>query len=126
MLDNEGVTWLLQILLVLHFVGLAAVIGAFLTQLRTPARVRMGWMVAGLLTQVVTGLAMMGVFDASFAGGANHVKLGVKLMVTVVALVLVLVARSWQRRSTSRVVVPLVHAAGALAIINVVIAVVWR
>lgn len=117
---------MLQILLVVHFLGFAAVIGGFLTQIPRRGQSRTGWMVLGLSVQLVTGLAMMGVVDASFAGGANHAKLGVKLAITAVALLLVLVGRFWQRRGASGAVVVLVHAAGALASINVVIAVLWR
>ncbi|WP_152999599.1 hypothetical protein, partial [Curtobacterium citreum] len=80
-------TALSSVLLILHFLGLAAVIGAFLVQVRRKGGFQTGWMITGLVTQLVTGLAMMGILDATTDGGANHAKLGVKLAVAVVALV---------------------------------------
>lgn len=122
---------LFSILLVLHFLGLAAVIGAFLVQVRRKGGFQTGWMVVGLVVQLVTGLAMMGIIDASSDGGANHAKLGVKLVVAAVALVLALVARARQGRADAgqakpKAALPFFHSAGALAIVNVLIAVLWK
>jgi hypothetical protein len=120
-----------QILLVLHFIGLAAVIGAFLVQVRRKAHFDTSWTIIGLITQLVTGLGLMGVIDATTDGGANHVKLGVKLVVALVALVLAFVARARQKRADAgsapaKAALPFFHAAGALAVANVLIAVFWH
>jgi len=126
----EGMTALFDILLILHFLGLAAVIGAFLVQVRRKGGFQTGWVVVGLVVQLVTGLGMMGVIDATQDGGANHAKLGVKLVVAAVALVLALVARARQKRADAgaakqKAALPFFHSAGALAIANVFIAVLW-
>ncbi len=122
---------LFSVLLVLHFLGLAAVIGAFLVQVRRKGGFQTGWMVIGLVTQLVTGLGMMGIIDATSDGGANHVKLGVKLVVAAVALVMALVALARQRRADAgrakqKAALPFFHSAGALAIVNVLVAVLWK
>lgn len=124
-------TALFSILLVLHFLGLAAVIGAFLVQVRRKGGFQTGWMVIGLIVQLVTGLAMMGIIDATSGGGADHAKLGVKLVVAAVALVLAFVARARQKRADAgqakqKAALPFFHSAGALAIVNVLVAVLWK
>lgn len=122
---------LFSILLILHFVGLAAVIGAFLVQMRRKEHFDTFWTIAGLVTQLVTGLGMMGIIDATQDGGANHAKLGVKLVIAAVALVLAFVARARQKRADAgsagpKAALPFFHSAGALAIVNVLIAVLWK
>lgn len=122
---------LFNVLLVLHFIGLAAVIGAFLVQMRRKGGFQTFWVITGLVTQLVTGLGMMGIIDATSDGGANHAKLGVKLVIAAVALVLALVARARQKRADAgtakaKAALPFFHSAGALAIVNVLIAVLWK
>ena len=122
---------LFNVLLVLHFIGLAAVIGAFLVQMRRKGGFQTFWVITGLVTQLVTGLGMMGIIDATSDGGANHAKLGVKLVIAAVALVLAFVARARQKRADAgtakaKAALPFFHSAGALAIINVLVAVLWK
>ncbi|MFJ3033337.1 hypothetical protein ACIPC2_02865 [Curtobacterium pusillum] len=122
---------LFNILLVLHFLGLAAVIGAFLVQVRRKGGFQTFWPITGLIVQLVTGLGMMGIIDATSDGGANHTKLGVKLVIAAVALVLAFVARARQKRADAgtakaKAALPFFHSAGALAIVNVLIAVLWK
>jgi hypothetical protein len=126
----KDMTALFDILLILHFLGLAAVIGAFLSQVRRKGGFQTGWVITGLVIQLVTGLGMMGIIDATQDGGANHAKLGVKLAIAAVALVLAFVARSRQKRADAgsakqKAALPFFHSAGALAIVNVLIAVLW-
>lgn len=124
-------TVLKDVLLILHFVGLAAVIGAFLFQVRRKGGFETNWVIIGLVTQLVTGLGLMGLIDATTDGGANHAKLGVKLVIAAVALVLAFVARARQKRADAgtakaKAALPFFHSAGALAIVNVLIAVLWK
>ena len=122
---------LFNILLVLHFLGLAAVIGAFLVQVRRKGGFQTFWPITGLIVQLVTGLGMMGIIDATSDGGANHAKLGVKLVIAAVALVLAFVARARQKRADAgtakaKAALPFFRSAGALAIVNGLIAVLWK
>lgn len=114
------------VLLIAHFVGLAAVIGPFLMQLRTTAP-RLRLMLIGAIVQVVTGNALI----ASIRLQGLHVdesKMIIKLGIAVVALVLLIVAAVVQRRRADDApgVRRLFGAAGLFALADVVVAVVWR
>jgi hypothetical protein len=111
-----------DLLVVLHLLGMAAIVGAFFVVLRRPRFVdAFLW---GALTQVVTGLALVGIREADVLDGEaalNHAKIGVKLVVALVILVL-----AWlQRRNRDRAPASMIHSIGALAILNVLIAVLW-
>ena len=79
----------------LHFIGLAAVFGGLFVQLKTRPRVVNNAVLHGILTQVVTGLALVGLAEADSGADAdvNHAKVGVKLVVALVILALTLVNR---------------------------------
>jgi hypothetical protein len=110
-----------QLLLFLHFVGLAVLIGGFLAQLpaarKGPAKPATA-MLHGALTQLVTGVALVGV-NQGLDKEVDNAKIGVKLVVLLVLLALILVGR---RRT---VTTPVFMTIGALAIVNVSIAVFW-
>jgi cytochrome bd-type quinol oxidase subunit 2 len=124
------VEFLRNVLLVLHFLGLAALVGGFLVQMAAPSRGELRVvnrsMRDGAITQVVTGLLLVGVRyplhdqDASYALPDNA-KITVKLLVAVAVLVIVLVGRRRPEGEQQ----PYWAAAGGLAIVNVVVAVFW-
>ena len=114
-------------LLVLHFVGLASLLGGFLTQIKAmsagtasiiPAMVHGAW------TAFVTGLLLVGVAEWRIAMGANfevdHTKIAVKTAVVLVILVLVRLNRKKDSVRGS-----LLGLIGALTLTNVVLAVFW-
>jgi uncharacterized membrane protein YraQ (UPF0718 family) len=109
-----------DLLVVLHLLGMAVVVGGYLTVVRSP-RVLPG-MLHGALLQLVSGLALVGLRE----GGAvhddplNHTKIGVKLVIALVVAGAALVGR---RRHLERD--GLAHAVGGLAIVNVLVAVLW-
>lgn len=73
----------------LHFIGLGLLLGALAVQWGEMSR-RVGpWMIAGAVTQLVTGLALMGVLITE----VNHLKVTVKLGLVVVILVVMLIRR---------------------------------
>lgn len=122
--EVDGIVEFLRLLLVfVHFIGLAVLIGGFVAQLRQPpgegGRRPATAILHGALVQLVTGIALVGVREAALHLPVDNVKIAVKLLVLIVLLVLVLVGR---RR-------PLGPAAfgaiGALAVVNVGIAVFW-
>lgn len=114
---------LLQILLVLHFVGLASLLGGVMVQLRSLAKGATvnPAMMHGALTQLVTGLALVGILEGAGIGDVDNIKIAVKLAVLIVITVLVFVFRKKERPATW--VVP---AIGVLTLANIVIAVMWR
>jgi hypothetical protein len=110
-------------LLAVHILGLAAIVGTFFVQLRAKEGFATGVMLAGAITQVVTGLALVGVREATDLG-VNNVKIAVKLGLAVVVLVAAIVAHVQRRRGGK--VKPAFHAAGGTAVINVLVAVLWQ
>ncbi|MGV8970393.1 MAG: hypothetical protein ACOH1J_08085 [Microbacteriaceae bacterium] len=111
-------------LLVLHFIGLASLLGGFLVQmssLRTKSAVINPAILHGALTQLVTGLLLVGVAEmARDEDALNYPKIGVKLAVVVVIYVLALV-----NRKKSSVATPIIGAIGGLTILNIILAVFW-
>ena len=114
-------------LLVLHFVGLASLLGGFLTQMRAMAAKAakvVPAMVHGVWTAFVTGLLLVGVAEWRIAMGAaidiDHMKIGVKSLVVLVILILVMANRKKETVTT-----PVFGAIGALTLTNVVLAVFW-
>lgn len=106
----------------LHIVGIAALLGGFLFQLK-PMRAGEARMVPGMLhgalTMLVTGMVLVGLNEA---GGhhVNTVKIGSKLALLVVILGLVYV-----QRDEEKVAPALFATVGGLTVANIFIAVLW-
>lgn len=107
-----------DLMLVLHFVGLASLLGGFLVQMKSRTKRVEAAMFHGALTQLVTGLVLVGIAEAGDAD-VNHVKVGLKLGVLLAITALVLVGRRKESVSTG-----VWGAIGGLTLVNVVIAVV--
>lgn len=114
-------------LIVLHFVGLASLLGGFMTQIKAMgqgAAKIVSAMVHGAWTAFVTGLLLVGLAEWRIAMGANfeidHMKIGVKSLVALVILLLVMLNR--KKSSVSK---PIFGVIGALTLTNVVLAVFW-
>jgi hypothetical protein len=114
-----------HLIVVLHFVGLALLLGAFLVQVKSPEKTVTRWMWDGALTQVVTGLIMVGMISSGLLGDAekaelNDTKIGVKLAIVIVIAILAFVGK---KRPAPQV--GLWATIGLLTLANVVIAVFW-
>jgi hypothetical protein len=113
---------LTQVLVFVHLVGLAAVLGGFLTQIRAQPRriVPVQW--HGILTQVVTGVLLAGVVPQvdDLDGTSFYPKITVKLVLAVAALVLIAVNRKRDSVTTG-----VWAAVGAIELINMAIAIFW-
>jgi hypothetical protein len=114
-------------LIVLHFVGMASLLGGFLTQMRsmrTATAKIVPAMVHGAWTALATGLLLVGLAEYRIAMGADfeidHMKIGVKSLVVTVILILVIA-----NRKKDSVKAPLFGTIGALTLTNVVLAVFW-
>ncbi|MEU5051224.1 hypothetical protein [Streptomyces sp. NPDC021096] len=106
----------------LHIIGIAALLGGFMTQMKAMGRgeARMvPAMLHGALTMLVTGVALVGLHQAQ-DHTLNTVKLGVKMALLVVILGLVYV-----KRDDEKVGAAAFGAVGALTAANVFIAVLW-
>lgn len=112
------------ILLILHFVGLAALLGGFLVQMKAIGRGQgqvVPAMVHGALTQLITGLLLVLTIELADLADVNNMKIGVKGVTVVVITVLVFVFRKRKPAPSWAL-----WAIGALTLANVVIAVAWR
>lgn len=111
------------VLLAAHILGLAAIVGTFFVQMRAKDGFATGVVLAGAITQVVTGLALVGVREATDLG-VDNVKIAVKLGIAVIVLVAAIVAHVQRRRGGK--VKPAFHTAGGLAVVNILVAVLWQ
>jgi hypothetical protein len=108
-----------DLLLFLHILGVAAIVGSAVFVARGGVTPALLW---GARVQIVTGLLLVAVDEAG-TEPVNQAKIGVKL---VVALAVVACAEIAGVRSRRGAPVPtLVHAAGALALVNTAVAVFW-
>lgn len=109
-----------SILLILHFVGLASLLGGVMVQLKPLAKgsgVVNAAMLHGALTQLITGVLLVAISEMG-EGAVNHMKIGIKLLVLIVIMVLVFVYR--RKESVASWVVWVI---GALTVTNIAIAV---
>ncbi|GAB2905418.1 hypothetical protein [Streptomyces mayteni] len=113
---------LIAVFLVLHIVGIVALLGISLLQF-TPvgaARPRLAaGMLHGALTMLVTGVVLVGLNQADDQE-VNNVKIAVKLAVLVVVLGLVYV-----NRDEERVPAPVVGGVAVLTTANIFLATLW-
>lgn len=113
-----------DIFLVLHFVGLASLLGGFLVQMRASPRVVNPAMVHGAFTQLVTGIVLVGIHEGASldpTSPLNQTAVGVKFAI---AFVVTLLATLGRRKEESKQQ-PYWAAAGGLALVNVIVAVFW-
>lgn len=106
----------------LHIIGIAALLGGFLTQMKAmgqgTARFVPG-MLHGALTMLVTGMVLVGLVQSQ-DHDLNAVKIGIKLAVLIVILGLVYV-----KRDEEKVDKGLFGLVGGLTMANIFIAVLW-
>ena len=110
-----------KLILVLHFIGVAMLVGGFFSQMGAKPPLITHWMRDGVLTQLVTGFAMVGIAqsNADIAGPFNNAAVGIKLGIALVVAVLALVGM----RQPAEKQQPFWAACGGLALVNMVVAV---
>lgn len=110
----------ISLVLILHFIGLAGIIGGWLAVIKAP-HVNKAIM-HGAILQVVTGIILVGLQEMQGDVEMNHIKVAIKLVIALVVLVVAIMGvrkEAGARGSTAT----LAHIAGGLAIVNVAIAV---
>ena len=109
------------ILLVLHLLGWAVVLGGTVVNLRTPVIAK--GVLHAVLTALVTGIALAGIASTgSDDDGPSPAKLAVKLVVALVVTGLVVVGT----RRPEKVTTGYLGAIAGLTVTNVAVAVLWR
>ncbi|MDP9694590.1 UNVERIFIED_ORG: multisubunit Na+/H+ antiporter MnhB subunit [Arthrobacter globiformis] len=122
-------TILFNILVFLHVVGAAMIVGYWIATMKQPTvhpRQR-----DGAFLQLLTGIAMMGVLpilhnqDPTNFGDPNYAKLGIKFVIAVVVAVLAVIGAR-KVKNGQPVSTGLAHGVGGLALINIAIATLWN
>ena len=108
-----------HVLLVIHILGFAALIGGLLAQGRTPEKVVNGAMRDGIGTAFVAGIALVGVLQADDQE-VDNAKMAVKGLIGLVLLVLVMANTRKERIPQGLWALLLL-----LAVANVCVAVFW-
>ncbi len=115
-------SFVFNVVVVLHLLGLAAIIGGYAASRSTVSEV----MVWGARAQIVTGLVLTGMADSIHSLDKHLIaaKIITKLVVAVVVAGLCEVGRADAKRGKEIAWMP--HAAGGLAIANVFVAMLWN
>lgn len=116
-----------NLFVVAHMLGLAALVGGYLVALSGTAEglVPNVVMVWGARVQLLTGVILVGLAEGALDAEVNTTKISVKLVVAISVTALTEIAAARNRKG--KAVAPgMVHAAGALAIVNVLVASLWR
>ena len=114
---------ILEHLLVLaHLLGMAAIVGSAVFVARGAVTPALVW---GARAQLLTGILLVGLAEAGDEDDLNMVKITVKLVVAIAVVACAEIAASKERKGQGARP-QLVNAAGALALLNVAIAVLWR
>ena len=113
---------LIHLFVGLHIIGIASLLGGFLTQMKAMGEGTARFspaMLHGALTMLVTGAILVGLNQAD-DHHVNNIKIGIKLALLIVILGLVYV-----KRDDEKVDKGLFGLVGALTAANVFIAVLW-
>ena len=106
------------ILIVLHLIGMAGVIGGFMAQLTEPVKKVTRTMLDGAWTAIGSGLVLMVL--ASMNERLLHPKIEVKAMISIALAVLLVYGK--KKDSLDKAIYFVI---GLLALVNVVIAILW-
>jgi hypothetical protein len=113
---------LTHLFVALHIIGIAALLGGFLTQMKAMGQGTARFvpaMLHGALTMLITGAILVGLNQADDQP-VNNIKIGIKMALLVVILGLVYVKRDEETVDKS-----LFGLVGALTMANIFIAVLW-
>jgi hypothetical protein len=115
-------TFVYNLVVVAHLLGLAALIGGYAAGQPKVSEV----MVWGARAQLITGLILVGMADSIHSLDKHLImaKIIVKLVIAVAVAGLAEMGRAENKRD--KVVPWMTHAAGGLAIVNVLVAVLWH
>jgi hypothetical protein len=108
-----------HLLLLVHLLGFGALFGGAVVQVRDHPRVVNAAMLYGIATQIVSGIALVGVIEGQH-GSVDHAKIAVKFAVGLVVGLL-----CWANRSRPALPTGLYWMLAALVVANAGVAVLW-
>lgn len=86
--------FLYNVILILHFVGLAGLLGGFLAQLKSPDKQVNNAMWHGALLQIVTAILLVVFAEAKWVDEPlNHAVIGIKSLILLAILLIAMVSR---------------------------------
>ncbi|RLP82851.1 hypothetical protein D9V34_06240 [Mycetocola lacteus] len=113
-----------NVLLILHFVGLAAILGGAMTQIKA-IKTGTARLVPGILhgswLQLVSGLGLVALAEMNADVTVDHMKVGIKLLILVAILLIALINK--KKEPLAGWVIPTV---AGLTVVNIIVAVVVR
>ncbi|MEV6280754.1 hypothetical protein [Nocardia sp. NPDC051832] len=110
-----------NLVVVTHLLGMAAVVGGYAAGQPKVNEV----MVWGARAQIITGVILVGLAESidSLGKDPNMVKIGIKLVISVLVAAFAEMGRADAKRGKD---IPwMTHAAGGLAVVNVLVATLW-
>lgn len=124
--DAKGIQMELvkESLVLIHLAGMAVLVGVFLTGMKKKSDYPFTAMMWAAIVQLVTGTLLVGIGYA-LDDAPDNAKIGVKFLLATAVLVATIIGRQRQAKGESKLQ-PFFHAAGGLATINLVIAVLWN
>lgn len=122
-----------DLFLITHFIGLALIVGPFVGRMRAHSGYMFGVVFTGSLLSLVSGLVLTWLAELRLGAvddmALDHTKIAVKLSIGLVIVVLAFIGYRKQRALgpdvSHRKLLPLLHSAGALAITDIAVAVLW-
>ena len=106
-----------------HLVGMAILVGSFILKMRAKSDYPFTLMIWGASIQLVTGTILVGLTYMS-GDAPDNLKITVKFLLAAGALVAAILGSSRQKKGEAKLQ-PFFHAAGGLAFISLIIAVLW-
>ncbi|MCU1554543.1 MAG: hypothetical protein JWM13_2029 [Arthrobacter sp.] len=111
-----------NIMVFLHIVGAAMIVGIWIGQMKKPTVHPRQF--DGAALQLITGIVMMGLIPA-LDMDANYLKLGIKFAIALAVAVLAFIGRR-KFKKDEPISKGLAHSVGGLALLNVAIATLWQ
>ncbi|MFC7402185.1 hypothetical protein [Citricoccus sp. GCM10030269] len=116
-------TVLNAILLAVHIVSAAAIVGGWLAHFKNPTVTPSQWW--GAIGMALSGLLLVGVLEISNSAEVNYLKITVKLVIGLSVFLAALLGRRKENKGEP-VSTGLAHAVGGLGLINILVAVLWQ
>ncbi len=114
-------SFLYNIFVVIHLLGMAALVGSYFTVLKAPKITEV--MVWGARVQFLSGLIIVGLGEGALDKNYIHAKIAVKLVLSLAIVALAEITRARQKKGQPNP--NLVHVVGGLSVVTDFVAALW-